>query len=93
MQSLEYYRPSKRPKVSQVRIWDILFAESIDLTWRGGNQIFCKVEQGAPFFDFYKVTTITDGVKKSKLFYGESAWNDAERFVYDLGFHNVLGML
>jgi hypothetical protein len=27
------------------------------------------------------------------LFYGESAWNDTERFVYDLGFSNVLGMI
>jgi hypothetical protein len=30
---------------------------------------------------------------KQKLFYGETAWNDTERFVYDLGFRNVLGVL
>jgi len=39
------------------------------------------------------VTYTIDGAKKSKLFYGESAWNETERFVYDLGFTNVLGMI
>jgi hypothetical protein len=51
------------------------------------------IEQGYPFPDFYRVTYTIDGVKKSKLFYGESAWNNTERFVYDLGLYDVHGVL
>jgi hypothetical protein len=61
-------------------------------SWTGQSKEVL-VEQGYPFPDFYRVTYKIDGVKKSKLFYGESAWNDAERFVYDLGFTNVLGRI
>jgi len=78
--------PSRRPKVGQVSKWYLEYDNSIDLSWRGEGRIYVKVEQGYPFPDFYRVTTITDGVKKSKLFYGESAWSDVNRFVYDLGF-------
>jgi hypothetical protein len=51
------------------------------------------VERGDPFPDFYRVTYTIDGVKKSKLFYGESAWSDTERFVYDMGIYNVSGRI
>jgi hypothetical protein len=51
------------------------------------------VERGHPFPDFYRVTYTIDGVKKSKLFYGESSWSDTERFVYDMGIYNVSGMI
>jgi hypothetical protein len=78
--------PSRRPKVSQVSKWYLEYENSIDLSWRGQGEITVKVEQGYPYPDFYRVTTVTDGVKKSKLFYGESAWSDVNRFVYDLGF-------
>jgi hypothetical protein len=78
--------PSRRPKVSQVSQWYVEYENSIDLSWRGQGEITVKVEQGYPFPDFYRVTTITDGVKKSKLFYGESAWSQVNMFVYDLGF-------
>jgi hypothetical protein len=83
------YRPSKRPSVKQVHVWEHLFEDSIDLSWRGAGQITCKVENGAPFFDFYRVTYTIDGVKKSKLFYGESAENSVRRFVYDMGFYGI----
>jgi hypothetical protein len=79
-------RPSHRPKVSQVSRWDIEYKNTIDLSWRGGSEITVRVEHGYPFPDFYRVTTITDGVKKSKLFYGETAWMKVNNFVYDLGF-------
>jgi hypothetical protein len=87
------YRPSKRPSVKQVSKWYPSYENSIDLSWRGQGQISVLVEQGYPFLDFFRVTYTIDGVKKSKLFYGESAWNHTEIFVYDLGFHSVLGAL
>ena len=82
-------RPSKRPSVKQVQDWRVLFTESIE-HWTGQSKSVV-VEQGYPFPDFYRVTYKIDGVKKSKLFYGESAWNHSEMFVYDMGFRNVLG--
>ena len=87
--SLAMYRPSKRPSVKQVKNWYVCYEESIDLSWRGAGQITVKVESGYPFFDFYRVTTVTDGVKKSKLYYGESAENNLKREVYDMGFHSI----
>jgi hypothetical protein len=83
--------PSRRPKVGQVSYWDNIFLDSTQ-NWKG-QSVSAKVERGEPFPDFYRVTYTIDGVKKSKLFYGESAWNETERFVYDLGFTNVLGMI
>jgi hypothetical protein len=87
------YRPSKRPSVKQVSKWYAAFQGETDLSWRGEGQISVLVEEGYPFPDFYRVTTVTNGVKKSKLFYGESAHSQVEMFVYDLGFRNVLGVL
>ena len=89
--SLAMYRPSKRPSVKQVRAWDTIFVDSAQ-TWNG-MVVGAKVEVGAPFVDFYRVTYTIDGVKKSKLFYGESAWNETERFVYDLGIFSVSGAI
>jgi hypothetical protein len=51
------------------------------------------IEHGYPFPDFFRVTYTIDGVKKSKLFYGENAHNDTERFVYDLGFTDCWGVI
>ena len=85
------YRPSKRPKVGQVSHWDNLY-ESSAIDWCD-RSIAVKVEVGYPFPDFYRVTYNINGVKKSKLFYGESAWSQTERFVYDLGFRDVIGQL
>ena len=80
--------PSKRPKVSQVSKWYTDYEDEISLAWRGGSEIAVKVEQGYPFPDFFRVTSVTDGVKKSKLFYGESAWMDVNRLVNDIGFNS-----
>jgi len=88
------YRPSKRPSVKAVKNWDVLFAESIENHWAGKNGS-CYVYRGEPFPDFYKVVYVEAGSlkKTQKLFYGETAWSDTERFVYDLGFSNVLGRI
>jgi hypothetical protein len=93
MSTMSHYRPSKRPSVKQVSEWRYVYWDTIDSTWRGEGHREVNVEQGYPFPDFYRVQYTVDGIKKSKLFYGESAWNDTERFVYDLGFSNVLGMI
>jgi hypothetical protein len=93
MMSITSHYPSKRPSVKQVSKWYDCYESSIDLSWRGAGQITVKIEEGYPFPDFYRVTYTVDGVKKSKLFYGESAWNNTERFVYDMGFHDCMGVL
>ncbi len=90
MNTMSLY-PSKRPSVKSVSKWYVLYWDTID-SWTGQVKEV-KVENGYPFPDFYRVTYTIDGVKKSKLFYGESAWNQTEMFVYDLGFRNVLGVL
>lgn len=99
MRADEYWavRPSRRPKVSQVSEWDLLFEDSVLDHWRGSD-FDCTVEvyNGRPFPDFYKVVVRPHSVGKknySKLFYGETAWSDTERFVYDLGFRNFYGVL
>ena len=81
--------PSKRPSVKSVKYWDNIFEDTAQ-TWKG-QTVSATVERGDPFPDFYRVSYTIDGVKKSKLFYGESAWMDGERFVSDLGFSNVHG--
>ena len=91
MNTTLHYRPSKRPSVKQVKYWDNIYEGSTE-NWKG-NKVSAKVENGYPFPDFYRVTYTIDGVKKSKLFYGESAWNETEMFVYDLGLFDVLGRL
>jgi hypothetical protein len=84
MNTISRYRPSKRPSVKQVSRWDNLYEDTAtDLCDR---LIAVKVEEGYPFPDFYRVTYTIDNNKKSKLFYGETAWMDVNRFVYDLGF-------
>ena len=94
MSTTYQYRPSKRPSVKSVKSWDIIFQDSVDLTWRGLGIMSVKVENGYPFPDFYRVTTYSNGEKQgSKLFYGETAWSDTERYVYDQGFYKVLGRI
>lgn len=83
--------PSKRPSVKDVSKWTIVYEDTL----KDWNTIVRHViiEHGYPFADFYRVTYTIDGVKKSKFFYGETAWNKTEMFVYDLGFRGVLGRL
>jgi len=83
--------PSRRPKVAQVHYWDDIFLDSTE-NWKG-QKVWAKVELGVPYPDFYRVKYIVDGSKGSKLFYGETAWSDTERFVYDLGIFSVAGMI
>ena len=88
---MSHYRPSKRPYVKDVSQWRVEY-ENEGTNWRG-QRVYALIERGWPFYGFYRVTYVIDGVKKSKLFYGESAWNQTERFVYDLGLFDVLGVL
>ena len=89
------YRPSKRPKVSQVSEWNTIYIGEIENDWRGAYGGTCIVQNGYPFPDFYKVRYLMGRDKKwqQKLFYGESAWSQCEMFVYDLGFRDVLGKI
>ena len=91
------YRPSKRPSVKQVQEWEFVYSDYNYNHWRGDDFAGeVLVERGYPFPDFYKVTFRPKAEGKAhrpKYFYGESAWNEAERYVYDLGFPMVLGQL
>ena len=91
MSTMSHYRPSKRPSVKSVSLWNTVYSGAIE-NWKG-IKVAAIVENGYPFPDFYRVTYTIDGVKKSKLFYGESAWNRAEMFVYDLGLFDVSGRI
>lgn len=60
-----------KPSVTLVKAWEL--EDSTDAyTIHSGTAVF----EG----DYYKVST-SDG--KSKLFYGEMAWSDAERYAND----------
>jgi hypothetical protein len=91
MNTTSHYRPSIRPSVKSVNYWDNIFEDTAQ-TWKG-QTVSAMVERGDPFPDFYRVTYTIDGVKKSKLFYGETSWSDTERFVYDMGICNVSGRI
>jgi hypothetical protein len=89
------YRPSKRPSVKQVSEWDTIFTDEIEEDWRGMYGGSVIVQNGRPFPDFYKVKYKMgkDTKWQQKLFYGETAWSDTERFVTDLGFHDFYGVI
>ena len=89
MNTMSHYRPSKRPSVKDVSQWYNIIEDVMEFDWKGASHKHVIVEQGHPFPDFYRVTYTIDGVKKSKLFYGETSWSDTERFVYYLGFFAV----
>lgn len=82
------YRPSKRPSVKDVSKWHVEFEDYIEADWLDKAKEV-MVETGYPYPDFYRVTYAIDGVKKSKLFYGESAYHNMVRFVGDLGFRSI----
>lgn len=60
-----------KPSVSLVKHWDIQDETDAYKIWVG-TAVFAD--------DYFKVET-SDG--KTKLFYGETAWSDAERYAYD----------
>ncbi len=80
--------PSHRPKVSDVGYWDTVVAHHVDRTWKINQPQTITVERGTPFDDFYRVRHVNHETNKktSKLFYGESAHFEVQRYVNDLGF-------
>jgi len=86
--------PSRRPKVSEVKNWCIVFSDKVDRTWQIDQPQSITVERGEPFWDFYRVRYVnhTNGDKISKLFYGESAHFEVQRYVEDHGFHSAYAM-
>ena len=86
MTSLLY--PSKKPKVSQVKEWRMVYNDEIHNHWRGDafNGVVV-VSYGYPFADFLRVVyTPVEGKRVTKYFYGEMAIHDCRRYVSDLGF-------
>jgi len=86
--------PSRRPKVSEVKNWCIVFSHSVDRTWKVNQPQSVTVERGTPFDDFYRVRHVNHETNKktSKLFYGESAHFEVQRYVEDLGFVSAYAM-
>ena len=85
--------PSRRPKVSEVKNWRIV-SHKVDRTWKVNQPQSVTVERGEPFPDFYRVRHINNETNKktSKLFYGESAHLEVQRYVSDLGFRSAYAM-
>ena len=83
--------PSRRPKVSEVKNWCVVFSDSVDRTWKIDQIQSIMVERADPFWDFYRVSYKNHytGDKTSKLFYGESAHFEVQRYVSDLGFQSI----
>jgi len=86
--------PSHRPKVSDVGYWDTVFSHSVDRTWKVNQPQSVTVQRGTPFDDFYRVRHVNHETNKktSKLFYGESAHFEVQRYVEDLGFVSAYAM-
>lgn len=59
-----------KPSVSLVKEWELV-DETDTYKLYTGTAVFPE--------DYYKVVTS----KGTKLFYGETAWSDAERYAYD----------
>jgi len=74
-----------RPKVSDVEKWDLCFDEWREHDWRGRPDGTLKVHSASNFFDYYKIVTESEGEKKTKYFFGETAWNKAQQYCWDFG--------
>jgi hypothetical protein len=68
----------QRPKVNEVT-WDYFhYNHTPEFSYR----VMISREHGT---DYFKLRYIKNGQDKIKYFYGETAWMDINRFVYDLG--------
>jgi hypothetical protein len=86
----------QRPKVSEVSKWETIFVAEMLHDSRGLHGGIVYIQRGLPFQDYYKVISRMGKAptkKNSKLFFGESAYNQVEMYVYDLGFRDVLGRI
>lgn len=89
MTSLLY--PSKKPKVSDVHEWRMIYNAEIHNHWRGDafNGVVV-VSYGYPFPDYLRVVyTPVEGKRVTKYFYGEMAIHKCRAYVSDLGFSNA----
>ena len=76
-----------RPKVSQVTGWDLVAKDFREQDWRGRLPGTCEVYTAENYFDYFKVVTFegAGANKKTKYFFGERAWMDAQRYAGDWG--------
>lgn len=82
--------PSKRPKVSEVHSWDVLYDDTVDANWIGQGGGRAVVSQAYPFPDFLKLEYWPLlGSKQTKYFYGEMAIHKCRNYLGDLGFRNA----
>jgi hypothetical protein len=59
----------RKPRVSEVGSWDRIF-----------HNEGVSVYEASNYYDYYKVVTST---KKTKYFFGETAWMNTQRFAVD----------
>lgn len=81
------YRPSKKPKVSQVHNWVRIYEDSFaNCSWKYDLPSSITVWNGYPFPDFYKVVFRVGEKKVTKYFYGEMAYHQVRSYCADRGF-------
>ena len=69
---------NRKPKVSEVTSWDRLY-----------HDVNVEVYEASNIADFYKVTPL---LQRSKYFFGETAWMDAQRYAVDITGLSAYGM-
>ena len=47
--------PSRRPKVSEVKNWCVVFSHKVDRTWKVNQPQSVTIQRADPFWDFYRV--------------------------------------
>lgn len=74
-----------RPKVSEVTEWKLCFDELREHDWRNRPNGSLQVYSADNFYDYYKIVTESEGEKKTKYFFGERAWSEAQNYCWDFG--------
>ena len=76
-----------RPKVSQVTGWDLIVKEDRENDWRGRVPATIEIYHAENFFDYFKVVTYegAGANRKTKYFFGERAWMEAQGYSRDWG--------
>lgn len=74
-----------KPRVADVEGWDLCFDEVREHDWRGRPDGTCQVYSATNYFDYFKIVTTSDKITKTKYFFGETAWMEAQQYVWDFG--------
>ena len=81
--NLKYY--SRRPPVSYVTKWTTLYNKYSTDNWRGLDDCHLTIDVADYIPTYYKVVSTINGTKKTKYFYGETAWYKVKNYAATLG--------